>query len=140
MTDRLESLKQNQNASPKHNATEKFHSLSHSSCRLHNSYRDNKKRACLLHPCSLVRPTKAIAENMGAKDTPGTRMCHTARPSQDMSFSLFVGQFHQNEQVRVVTRSFYLYYRAYGVARAPLKFAAILSHDFIILSKIKFLV
>ena len=72
----------------------------------------DKKRACLLHPCSLMRPTKAFRENTNAKDTPGTRMCHTARPSQDMSFPDKFWSFHQNEQVRVVTRSFYLYHCA----------------------------
>ena len=73
---------------------------------------DNKKRACLLHPCSLMRPTKAFRENTNAKDTPGTCMCHIARPSQDMSFPDKFWSFHQNEQVRVVTRSFYLYHCA----------------------------
>jgi hypothetical protein len=55
-----------------------------------------------------MRPTKAFRENTNAKDTPGTCMCHIARPSQDMSFPDKFWSFHQNEQVRVVTRSFYL--------------------------------
>jgi hypothetical protein len=67
--------------------------------------RRQKERACLLHPCSQLGPSKAFVENMGAERY-AQHMCvlkHTRRKT--CSFHNEVWTFQLNEQVRVVTRS-----------------------------------
>ena len=66
---------------------------------------------------------------------PAQCVCHIARPSQDMSFPDKFWSFHQNEQVRVVTRSLYIC-PLERVARAPYEIAAFLRLTSSIIAKL----
>ena len=56
------------------------------------------ERACLPHPCSLRRPTKAIAENMGARRHARLIGQPWRIPSQDMFVRLEIGRFRRTSK------------------------------------------